>query len=258
MTDLVLYEKMADGVAVVTLNRPEKRNAVSPELAAALEAAVKQTEADPEVWVVILASSNDQVFCAGADLAAVAEGRGAKISTPDGGFAGFVNAHRKKPWIAAVRGAALAGGCELCLACDMIVAATDSRFGLPEVKRGLMAAAGGLSRLPRAIPRHVALEMVATGDPIDAPRAYALGLLNVVAKPDAVLDEALVLARRIAINAPLAVQESVTLAREAAYMDEAEAGLATDAAMARLRQTADFKEGPRAFVEKRAPAWTGR
>ena len=257
MSDVVLYEKLAGGIAVVTLNRPEKRNAVSPEVAAALEAAVKGSEADPEVWVVILTSSNDQVFCAGADLAAVAEGRAALISTPDGGFAGFVAAKRRKPWIAAVRGSALAGGCELCLACDMIVAAEDSRFGLPEVKRGLMAAAGGLSRLPRAIPRHVALEMIATGDPIDAPRAFALGLINRMARPDEVLSEALALARQIACNAPKAVQESVTLAREAAFMNETEAALATDAAMARLRMTEDFREGPRAFVEKRAPVWTG-
>ena len=125
MDEIVLYEKQAGHIAIVTLNRPEKRNAVSPELAAALEAAVKQSEADPEVRVVILTSSNDKVFCAGADLAAVAEGRGALISTADGGFAGFVAARRTKPWIAAVRGAAVAGGCELCLACDMTVAASD-------------------------------------------------------------------------------------------------------------------------------------
>ncbi len=258
MSNVVLYEKQTDGVVVITLNRPEKRNAVSPEVAAALDAAVKQSESDSDIRVVILASSNDQVFCAGADLAAVAEGRGALISTPDGGFAGFVAARRRKPWIAAVRGAALAGGFELCLACDMIIAAHDSRFGLPEVKRGLMAAAGGLSRLPRAIPRHIALEMVATGDPIDAPRAYALGLISQMAKPDDVFTEALALARRIAVNAPLAVQESVTLARDAAYLDEAEAELATNAAMGRLRMTEDFREGPRAFLEKRAPMWTGR
>lgn len=258
MTQVVLYEKLAGGIAVVTLNRPEKRNAVSPEVAAALEAAVKSSEADPEVCVVILTSSNDQVFCAGADLAAVAEGRGQHISTPDGGFAGFVEAKRRKPWIAAVRGAALAGGCELCLACDMIVAADDSRFGLPEVQRGLLAAAGGLSRLPRAIPRHVAIEMVATGDPIDAPRAYALGLINRMTAPDDVLAEALVLARRIASNAPIAVQESVILARDAGFLAELEAREAAAAAMARLRLTEDFREGPRAFVEKRAPVWTGR
>ncbi len=258
MADVVLYEKREGGIAVVTLNRPEKRNAVNPELAAALEAAVKRSEADADIRVVILTSSNDKVFCAGADLAAVSEGRGALISTADGGFAGFVAARRRKPWIAAVRGAAVAGGCELCLACDMIVAADDCRFGLPEVKRGLMAAAGGLSRLPRAIPRHVALEMIATGDPIDAARAYALGLINRMVAPDQVLEEALSLARQIAVNAPLAVQESVTLAREAAYLDEAEADCATNAAMARLRQTEDFREGPRAFVEKRPAVWTGR
>jgi enoyl-CoA hydratase/carnithine racemase len=258
MADEVLYEKRDDGIVVVTLNRPEKRNAVSPELAAGLDAAVKRSEADPEVRAVILTSSNDKVFCAGADLKAVSEGRGPQLSTPDGGFAGFVHARRAKPWIAAVIGTAVAGGCEICLACDIIVASDETKFGLPEPQRGLMAGAGGVTRLPRAIPRHVALEMVATGDPIDAQRAHTLGLANRVAPASQVLEEALKIATRIAGNAPLAVQESLKLARASAFLSEAELKVETDAGLARLRDTEDFKEGPKAFVEKRAPVWKGR
>jgi enoyl-CoA hydratase/carnithine racemase len=258
MADEVLYAQIEPGVALVTLNRPEKRNAVSPEMAAGLDAAVKRADADPQVRVAILTSSNDKTFCAGADLAAAAEGRGRMLFTPDGGFAGFVRHPRRKPWIAAVVGSALAGGCELCLACDIVVASEETRFGLPEPQRGLMAGAGGVTRLPRAIPRHVALEMVTTGEPIDAARAYALGLANRVAPTAEVLEEALKIARRIAANAPLAVQESLQLARAAAFLREAELEAETDAALARLRETEDFKEGPRAFVEKRAPVWKGR
>jgi enoyl-CoA hydratase len=258
MSDEVLYEKREDGVAVVTLNRPEKRNAVNPEMAEGLEAAVKRSEADPDIRVVILASSNDKVFCAGADLAVVSQGGGPRLSTPDGGFAGFVNHPRRKPWIAAVRGSAVAGGCEISLACDLIVAAEDTKIGIPEVQRGLLAGAGGLVRMPRAAPRQIAVELAVTGEPIDAQRAYALGIVNRVAPSDQVFETALTLARRIAANAPLAVQEALQLSRNAASVSEAEAWRANFEAMARLRETEDFKEGPRAFVEKRAPVWKGR
>ena len=143
-----------------------------------LEAIVKRIEDDPEIRVAILTSSEPRVFCAGADLGAVASGKGAGMETPGGGFAGFVYAQRLKPWIAAVEGLALAGGCEICLACDMIVASEAARFGLPEVKRGLMAGAGGVHRLANVLPRNIAAELIATGDPIDAARAHAHGLVN--------------------------------------------------------------------------------
>ena len=181
MADEVLYEVVEAGLAVVTLNRPEKRNAVNAAVATALEAALERSEADPAIRAAILASSDARVFSAGADLAAVAAGEGRGLSTRDGGFAGFVRARRRKPWIAAVRGKALAGGCELALACDMIVASEDAVFGLPEPARGLIAGAGGSTRLVRALPRHVAIELIVTGDPMDARRAHQLGLVNRVA-----------------------------------------------------------------------------
>jgi enoyl-CoA hydratase/carnithine racemase len=258
MADEVLYEVIEPGIALVTLNRPEKMNAVSPDLALQLEAAVKKSEADPNVAVVILASSNDRVFCAGADLAAVARGEGLKLFTRDGGFAGFVHAKREKPWIAAVRGSAVAGGMEMSIACDMTVAGEDAKFGLPEPKRGLLAGAGGVTRLPRAIPRRIAIEMVATGDPIDAKRAYELGLVNRVVPVDQILPEALALARKIAENAPLAVRWAVKLARESDIVDDETAQANTAEAIAVLRVTEDWKEGPRAFVEGRAPVWKGK
>jgi enoyl-CoA hydratase/carnithine racemase len=254
----VLFEEAEPHVAVVTLNRPEKRNAVNAAVAAGLEAAVERSEADPGIRAVILASSNDQVYCAGADLAAVAAGEGRGISTPGGGFAGFVRAARTKPWIAAVRGKALAGGCELALACDMIVASDDATFGLPEPKRGLVAGAGGSTRLVRALPRHVAIELIVTGDSLDAGRAHQLGLVNWIVPSDEVLGAALDIARRISRNAPIAVKEALGLARRAADLTDEEAMAATEEAMARVRRTEDFKEGPRAFVEKREPVWQGR
>jgi enoyl-CoA hydratase len=258
MSDPVKFEKLEGHVAVVTLDRPEKRNAVNGAVARGLDAAVKRAEADPDIWVVILTSSNDRVFCAGADLAEVAAGNGSALYTKDGGFAGFVYHQRSKPWIAAAKGATVAGGLELCLACDMIVAADSCTFGLPEVKRSLVAGAGGVIRLPKAIPLAVAMEMIATGDTISAERAYALGLVNRVVPVEQTLDAAIALAGAIAANAPLAVREALAVAKRAPDLTDAEGRHLAEQAMARIMATEDFQEGPRAFVEKRPAQWKGR
>ena len=243
-------------VAIITLNRPEARNAISSELAAALEAAVDRLEGDDDVWVGILAA-NGSVFSAGADLKAVASGD-ANLGTTRGGFGGFVTLERTKPMIAAVDGFAVAGGCELALACDLIVASTKGAFGLPEVKRSLVAMAGGTVRLPKRLPRNIAMEMALTGDPISAERAHALGLVNVLCEPGEVVDEALELADRINANAPLAVRATRAAVLGGAEVDDEQGiRLAIDA-FRPIAGSEDFKEGPRAFVEQRDPDWQAR
>lgn len=258
-TNAVTLQRLGDHVALVTINRPEARNAVNGDVARGLDQAIATTDADPDTWVVVLTGSGADAFSAGADLKAVSAGRGNELRTDRGGFAGFVHARRAKPWIAAVNGPALAGGCEIALACDLVVAVPTARFGLPEVKRGLIASAGGLYRLPRALPPAVAREMILTGDPIDASRAHALGLVNLLA-PDlqGLLPAALALAQRITANAPVAVRESLGVARQAFDLSDAELRAASEAAQARNMATEDFQEGPRAFIEKRPPRWQGR
>lgn len=254
----VRLERLADHIAVVTLNRPGARNAVNGDVARALEAIVEQTEADGEIWAVVLHGSAGGVFCAGADLKEVSLGRSADLFTARGGFAGFVDAARSKPWIAAVGGKALAGGFEIVLACDLVVASDDAAFGLPEVSRSLIAAAGGLYRAPRTLPRNIALELILTADTIDVQQARQHGIVNRVVPNDRVRDEAVALAGRIVRNAPLAVRESLRIARQAADLDEAALRALSREASQRVRQSEDFREGPRAFVEKRAPRWLGR
>src|SRR5688500_11639312 len=178
---MVDYE-LQGRVAVLTLNRPEARNAANGDVANAMEAAIDRLEEDDEAWVGIL-THNGPVFSAGADLKAINAGKAAELQTARGGFAGLVQRKRLKPLIAAIDGPALAGGCEIALACDLIVASTGSRFGVPEVKRSLVAAAGALFRLPRVLPRPIALEMIMTGDPISAERAYQFGLVNDLCEP---------------------------------------------------------------------------
>ncbi|MCX8497064.1 MAG: enoyl-CoA hydratase-related protein [Akkermansiaceae bacterium] len=256
-SSLLTYERYDGHVAVVTLNRPASRNAINAEVAQALHSIVERTEADPDVWVVVLTGAGVDVFCAGADLKEVAAGRADSLFT-EYGFAGFVYANRRKPWIAAVNGKALAGGCEIVLACDLVVASSEASFGLPEVSRGLLAAAGGAFRLPRALPRNVAIELVITADSLDAQRASDLGLVNRVVAHDQVLVEALALAARITRNAPVAVRESLQVARRVHDLDEISLRELTLACRDRVRASEDYSEGPLAFIEKRAPRWTGR
>jgi enoyl-CoA hydratase len=244
-------------VAILTINRPEARNAVNGEVANGLEAAIDRLEADDDVWLGILCG-NGPVFCAGADLKAINEGRGGELQTQRGGFAGIAQRERVKPIIAAVDGPALAGGTEIVLACDLLVASTEARFGIPEAKRSLVAAGGGLFRLPKKLPPNIAMELALTGDPIDAERAYHFGLVNELCEPGTALDTALALAARIEANSPLAVRESRRLLLKYEELDVDEGIRQSNQAIMDLASTADFSEGLMAFIEKRPPNWQGK
>ncbi|MSO36615.1 MAG: crotonase/enoyl-CoA hydratase family protein [Acidimicrobiia bacterium] len=245
------------GVGIITLNRPEARNAVNGDLAQGVESALDTFEADATVQAVIVTGAGP-TFCAGADLKLIAQGRGAEMATERGNFAGIIRREFPKPLIAAINGPALAGGFEIMLACDLVVAADHATFGLPEAKRGLFAAAGGLIRLPRRIPLAVATEIAITGEPIDANRAYELGLVNRVVPAEQVMDEACALADRIAANGPLAVRNSLKMVREAGGLTEEDAWTRNFSLAMDVFASPDAIEGATAFAEKRAPRWTGQ
>ena len=261
MSDIVQYE-VQGRIGIITLNRPEARNAVNGDVASGLEGAVDRLEEDPEVWVGILRANTEgqerPVFCAGADLKAINSGNAAALNTKRGGFAGFAYRERTKPIIVAVDGLATAGGCEIVLAADLVVATTRSAFGLAEVKRNLIAGAGGLFRLPRAIGQAVAMEVILTGEPLSADRAYSLGLVNRLVEPGAALDAALALAEKISASAPLAVWASRKIVLAAAYEDDATLKRMTNEGFAAIMASEDTKEGLTAFIEKRLPNWQGR
>jgi enoyl-CoA hydratase len=243
--------------AVITINRPDARNAVNGEVARGIEEAIDRLEADDGLWVGIL-TGVPPVFSAGADLKEINAGRATDLNTKRGGFAGITARDRTKPIIAAVDGPALAGGTEITLACDLIVASTNARFGIPEVKRSLVAAAGGLFRLPRRLPFNVAMELALTGDPIDAERAHQFGLVNVLCEPGEALEKARQLADRIEANAPVAVRASRQVILSAMTEDEATGWRLSAEGMARAMGSEDAREGLVAFIEKRPPVWTGR
>lgn len=251
----ILERERRGRVEILRLNRPAARNAMNPELSLAMESALDEIENDRDVWIVVVTGTGP-VFCAGADLKVVAQGRGIEINAPKGGFGGLVTRDFPKPIIAAVNGPALAGGFELVLACDLVVAAEDATFGLPEAKRGLLAAAGGPIRLAQRIALATALEIVMTGDQIPAARAYQLGLVNRVVPADKVVDEAVALAEHINENSPTAVRMGKHLVKEAADLTEADGFKRTNELARDLFSSPDPIEGATAFAEKRAPVWS--
>lgn len=251
----VLYEQIDENIALVRLNRPGAYNAINGEVTQMLEDIVSKTEADPNIRVVILTGNGEKAFCAGADLKLISEGKGELLQSDKYGFAGFVYAKRNKPWIAAVNGFALAGGTELCLACDLILASEGSKFGLPEVTRGLIAGAGGLFRLPKVLPQRIATELVLTGRHLLAEEAHSFGMINKLTSKEDLMEEAIKLAKSIAANSPNAIRESLNFMRNAEGKSEDELIPVSNKLFREIQLTDDAKEGTLAFVEKRAPVW---
>ncbi|HEX8977877.1 MAG TPA: crotonase/enoyl-CoA hydratase family protein [Solirubrobacteraceae bacterium] len=252
--DAVLTERH-ERILVITMNRPEQRNAVNAALAAGLASALDELDAEDTLSIGVITGAG-KGFCAGMDLKAFVAGESPHV--PDRGFAGIAERSAVKPLIAAVEGFAVAGGLEVALACDLIVAARGTRLGIPEVKRGLVAAAGGLLRLPRGLPRNIAMELALTGDPITAERGAELGLVNRLAEPGAALAVALELAATIARNGPLALAASKRILTESADWPEAEFFTRQAEISGPVLASEDAREGATAFAEKRPPAWKGR
>jgi enoyl-CoA hydratase len=250
----VLTERR-ERILLVTINRPDQRNAVNAAVAQGIAAALDELDADPSLSVGVLTGAG-KGFSAGMDLKAFVAGESPRVEGR--GFAGITRRAADKPLIAAVEGFAVAGGLEIALACDLIVAAKGARLGIPEVKRSLVAAGGGLLRLPRVLPRNVATELALTGEPIDAERAFALGMVNRLAEPGSALDVALALAAEVAANGPLALAATKRILREAPDWPEAVFFERQEEIVTPVMRSEDAREGAQAFAEKRPPAWRGK
>lgn len=253
MSEQVLVEE-ANGVLEVTINRPDQRNAMTKEAAEAIAAAMDRLDAEASLRCAILTGAGG-TFCAGMDLKGFLKGEFPVAG--ERGFGGLTAWTPKKPVIAAVDGFALAGGCELALACDMIVANRDAKFGIPEAKRGLVAAGGGVVQLPRLLPRPLAMELALTGDPIGAERAFELGLVNRLADGPAI-EGARELAATIAENGPLALIASKGIIRDSWLWPDEKVNELQTPYIAHVFTSEDAKEGARAFAEKRKPNWQGK
>jgi enoyl-CoA hydratase/carnithine racemase len=250
-----LLTERRDRVLLITINRPDQRNAVNAAVATGMAAALDELDSDPGLSLGVITGAG-KGFSAGMDLKAFVTGE--RPYAGDRGFAGIVQRPAEKPLIAAVEGFAVAGGLEIALACDLIVASRGARLGVPEVKRSLVAAGGALLRLPRSLPRNLAMELALTGDPIDAERGHQLGLVNRLCEPGEALATALELAQTIAANGPLALKATKRILVESAGWPDAEFFARQGEIAGPVMGSEDAREGATAFAEKRPPVWKGR
>lgn len=255
MSEQVVLSERRGHVLVITINRPEQRNAINAAVAQEIAASLDRLDDDSDLFVGVLTGAG-KGFSSGMDLKAFAAGERPHVG--DRGFAGITRRSSRKPLVAAIEGFAVAGGLEVALSCDLIVASRGARLGVPEVKRSLVAAGGGLLRLPRVLPRNVAVEMALTGDPISAERAYEVGLVNRLAEPGGALGSALELAEVIAANGPLALQATKRILLESVDWPDAEFFARQSEIADPVFGSEDAREGALAFAERREPEWKGK